>query len=375
MTGHTACNGVDGIPHVHSFSLEHVTHLAQCVLGLRDGHPIARHNDDLAGVLHDEGGVVSVAATHGALALGASGTGRAAAGGAEAAKQDVEDRAVHPLAHHVRQDGARRANKRASDNEREVLDGEADAASRPPGVAVQHRDDDRHVGAADRQDQQEAERQGHQRDKPEHDLAAGRHEQDDQDDGRSAKAGVKDVLTAEGQRIALDEGLELGERDERAGEGDGPDCQPDRHLDQALGVDVTGMADAERDRGIECGRGDKHRGQADEGVEGRDELWQRSHLDAPGDDHADRATDSNAQQDQDVALPGHAVTQQGGDDGHRHAGDAEAVAGSRGGRVGKAAQRQDKQDRGDKVGERGQAGGHGGATFGRGTWTACAASR
>ena len=32
---------------------------------------------------------------------------------------------------------------------------EADAAGRPAGIAVQHRDDDRHVRPADRQDQQE----------------------------------------------------------------------------------------------------------------------------------------------------------------------------------------------------------------------------
>ena len=51
--------------------------------------------------------------------------------GAEAAQQHVDDAAVHALAHDVGQDRARRADQRAGDDQRQVLDGEADAAPPP----------------------------------------------------------------------------------------------------------------------------------------------------------------------------------------------------------------------------------------------------
>src|SRR3712207_8045531 len=44
-----------------------------------------------------------------------------------------------------------------------VLQREADAGRGPAGVGVEHRDHDRHVGAADRDDQEEADREGEQR--------------------------------------------------------------------------------------------------------------------------------------------------------------------------------------------------------------------
>ena len=84
-----------------------------------------------------------------------------AAGGrrlaAEAAEDDGDEGAVHALAHDVGQDRARGADQRAGDDQREVAEREADAGRRPARIGVEHRDDDRHVGAADRDDQQHAE--------------------------------------------------------------------------------------------------------------------------------------------------------------------------------------------------------------------------
>src|SRR3546814_6479614 len=67
------------------------------------------------------------------IVVGAAGR-RACGLAAEAAKDDVEDRAVHPLAHDVAEDGARGADQRAGDNEQVVVQGEADAAGRPARV-------------------------------------------------------------------------------------------------------------------------------------------------------------------------------------------------------------------------------------------------
>jgi hypothetical protein len=58
MARHAAGDRVDGVFDLDAFRLELVGHLAQRVLRLRHRHAVARHDDDLAGVLHDEGGVL-----------------------------------------------------------------------------------------------------------------------------------------------------------------------------------------------------------------------------------------------------------------------------------------------------------------------------
>ena len=63
-----------------------------------------------------------------------------------------------------------------------------------------------------------------------------------------------------------------------------PIARPERHLDQALGVDVARRADAERLRRVQRRRGDEHRGEADQRMERRDQLRQRGHLDAQRDE-------------------------------------------------------------------------------------------
>src|SRR3546814_14343005 len=69
-------------------------------------------DDHLGGVLHQEGGVVRRARLH--LAVVVAGSGHSRGFAAEAAEDHVEDRAVHPLAHDVAEDGARRSQDRKS---------------------------------------------------------------------------------------------------------------------------------------------------------------------------------------------------------------------------------------------------------------------
>ena len=97
-------------------------------------------------------------------------------------------RAVHPLAHDVGEDGARRADQRAGDDERRVAEREADARRRPAGIGVQHRDHDRHVGAADRDDDEAAERQATMHDQPEGEVALRRRQAEDEEDDQHARA-------------------------------------------------------------------------------------------------------------------------------------------------------------------------------------------
>jgi hypothetical protein len=106
--------------------------------------------------LHDESGILGRARLDRAVACGEAGRHRASLG-AEPAQDDVEDRAVHPLAHDVAEDRAGGAYKRASHDQRTVSQGETDTRCRPAGIGIQHRYDDRHVGAADRENEKQPE--------------------------------------------------------------------------------------------------------------------------------------------------------------------------------------------------------------------------
>ena len=65
----------------------------------------------------------------------------------------------------------------------------------------------------------------------------------------------------------------------------------------------AGVADAEGFRRVERGRGDQHRGEADQRMEGGDELRHGRHGDAARDVRADAAADGDAEDDQADAAP------------------------------------------------------------------------
>ena len=263
-----------------------------------------------------------------------------------------------------------RTYQRAGDDQSQVLDGEADAACRPAGIAVQHGDDHRHVRPADRDDQQKAQSDSQPRNQPEHRRrAAMSHEDHDQRQDDQPQDQVQLVLELEQDGRALHQRLELGEGDQRAAEGDGADGQAHRHLDQALRVDVMRHADAEGAGGGQRAGGHEHGGQAHQRVEGGDQLRQRRHRDAAGHVGTDAAAQRDAGEDPNVTLCQHAVTAQGGGDGDGHADHAVLVAASRGDGAGQAAQCQDEQDRRDQIEQRGQVGGHVAPTSSSWSWT------
>ena len=156
----------------------------------------------------------------------------------------------------------------------------------------------------------------------------------------------------------LDPRRQLEERHDRAGEGDRADEDADEHL---------GVVDAQQVRAGEPGLApsgrldvqvavpaDQHRGQADEGVQQRDQLGHAGHLTtrarhrpiaAPIDHRARPAAPSPTPVDVAVERQ-----RDGGDQRDRHAGDAEGVAGLGGLVLGQPGQGQDEQQGGDDVG-------------------------
>jgi hypothetical protein len=272
---------------------------------------------------------------------------------AEAAEDDRDERAVHPLAHDVGEDGARGADQRPGDDQRGVAEGKSDARGRPARIGVEHRDDDRHVGAADRNDDEHAEQEREQRQEPERGVALAPHEPYDAQDEERRDHEVDEVAQRQQDRLAAHAAVELEEGDHRAGEGDGADRDPDRHFDEARLVDVADAADVEGARRIERSRRHQHRRHADERMERGDELRHRRHRHAPRDHRAGAPAQRQPEHHQRPGKePGRPV--RGERDHHRdqHADHAEDIAEAARFRVRQPAQRQDEQDAGDEIEQR-----------------------
>jgi hypothetical protein len=197
VAGHAAGHRVDGEGHLGAVLLEQVAELADHVLRLGDGHAVAGDEHDRLRGLEDEVGVVGDDRLDLALDLGGL------LGGAEAGEQHVRQRAVHGLAHDVREDDARGTDQRAGHDQQVVVDREAGGTGREARVAVEQRDDDGHVGAADRDDGHDAEEQRQAEEHPEpfaaddrhlHELVGGDHDADEDQAVHEALAREHDGL-------------------------------------------------------------------------------------------------------------------------------------------------------------------------------------
>ncbi len=141
------------------FGFQLVGHFTYRVLCLRHCHAVTRHDDDLRRIAHDERRVRC--RTRLGLTVGvAAGPWSGGAVTAEATQKYVDDRAVHAFAHDVAEDRAGRADQSADHNQQVVAEAEANRRRRPTGVAVEERDHDGHVCAADAHDQVIADEEG-----------------------------------------------------------------------------------------------------------------------------------------------------------------------------------------------------------------------
>ncbi len=157
---HAPGHRVDRVLDRHALGGELRGQLLHRVLRARHRQAVAGNDDHGLGVGEQECGVVGAAAADGLLLRVAADRGGLAP---EAAEDHADERPVHRLAHDVGQDRARGADQRAGDDQHRIVERKADARRRPARVAVQHRDHHRHVGAADRNDEQETEQEGERR--------------------------------------------------------------------------------------------------------------------------------------------------------------------------------------------------------------------
>jgi hypothetical protein len=135
---------------------------------------------------------------------------------AEAAGDDADEAAVHRAAHDVAEDRARRADQRAGDDHGRVVEREPHRRRRPARIAVQHRHHDRHVGAADGNDEQEAEREGEPGHDPEIRGRLALVEARPVEDHREQDGEVDPVPRGQEDGLAAHVAVELQERDHGA---------------------------------------------------------------------------------------------------------------------------------------------------------------
>ena len=155
MAGHAAGDRMDAELHVDAALGERVVEFADLVLRLRDGHAVAGDDDDLAGGGENAGGFFGRGAA----------TGRASSRLPAAAVCDwpnppkstlVKERfiAFDMMTERMKPG---RAVERAGDDEQLAVEDEAHGGGGEAGVGIQERDDGGHVGAADGDDEHDAE--------------------------------------------------------------------------------------------------------------------------------------------------------------------------------------------------------------------------
>ena len=162
LAGHAAGHRMDGELDRDPRRLQQLDELVELLLALRDREAIARHDDDLFGVAHEDAGVACLDRLEAALDLALLVLGASP----KLVKSTLRHRAVHRLRHQQRQQHAGRADHHAGDHQRRVLQHEALEANGEAREGVIDRDDDRHVRAADRQRHQNAEDQRQPKNRP-----------------------------------------------------------------------------------------------------------------------------------------------------------------------------------------------------------------
>ena len=187
-----------------------------------------------------------------------------------------------------------RADQRAGDDQHRIVEREADARRRPARIAVQHRDHDRHVGAADRDDdqkaQQERERRHHDERQP---IVAAEYAMKNQMPkpiiampiARLTSAGPEHHRRAAMRPDSLPNAITDPEN------VIAPMNVPMKSSSLLPGGDRNGQT--ERHRVVDRGDRDQHRRHADQRVERGDQLRHLRHLHAPRNDRADRAADGD----------------------------------------------------------------------------------
>ena len=154
--------------------------------------------------------------------------------GAKAAEHDAAQRTVHGFGHDVGKNCAAGADNGADDNQQNIVEREADADGRPAGVSIQNRDNDRHVGAADGQNEEEAEQNGQAGQNIEKFVFAAENKEHAECDDGQAENKVQQLLSGEDDCFGRHQSLKFGKGNNRTGKCYGADEQAERRFKISL---------------------------------------------------------------------------------------------------------------------------------------------
>ena len=270
--------------------------------------------------------------------------------GTKATGDNRQELAVHRTAHDVTQDGTTRADEGARHDEKIVAQHEACGRRRPTRITVEHRNNNRHIRAADRHDHMDAEQQcddSHDNER----CHAGTCRRVNNElvavpDRAKQKQQVEPVTRRQGQRIAADAARKLAKGNDRTRERDCTDEDAKIRFDVVngqLNPDVMGKPF----RVHEVGEANGHRGHADQAVQYGDQFRHLRHLDAPGSDDTHGAT--NQERHDQVFNVLRDIAYQRCNERNRHTDDAVPVAAPRGLLVGQSAESENEKNGRDDV--------------------------
>jgi hypothetical protein len=141
---------------------------------------------------------------------------------AEGSEENVGEGSVHRLRHDDGEDEAGRSVERAGDDQQLVLSTKPMAAAEKSGVGVQQRDDRRHVGAADGNDEQHSEDQRDADDDWEEYFCFGMQYEVARTTDREQRQKVDEVLSFISNRALRQDFLQFAGGHQTAGEGQPP---------------------------------------------------------------------------------------------------------------------------------------------------------
>ena len=339
MSGHAPGNGVNAELHVHAAFGQCVVEFAHLVLRLGDGHAVAGNDHHFVRRGQNRRRLF------GGCALHRPRLARARARDlllSKRAKQNIRERAVHGLRHVHREDETRSAIQCAGYDQELAVQNKAHRRCGKPGVGIQQGNDRGHIGAADGNDHQHAEKKRDADDPGKELLFAGMQDQVHRyshGDGQQGK--IDEVLPSIRERALRQDFLKFSRGHQTAGKRQRP--QDDFHgQDRHHEPRNVGRAQVEL---RSAHKGDAKR---PEGVAQRGPLRHCGHVHHPQRDAEDRA---EHKRDGDPPVVHDSVMQQRSGDGQDHAHLAGTDAAPRGAWRAHPFQRKDEQRGGNQVGD------------------------
>ena len=293
LSGHATSDGMDAKLGFDVVILKSTSDIGDLVLGAAGGHTVTGNEQDTLGLGqgHRDLGRVCFGVLLGFLLAVSGNLGN----GVHAAENDVENVAIHGVAHDLGKDGSGETDKRADDGQEQILHHESFHDESPAGVGIEHGDAHGHVAATNGTDKMETHDASEAENAPKKAhaevLVGGVQEETHHGTKAGEAEKVEEVLTGQSEGLAAQPATELTESHEGTGESNTTDKITKHDEDVALGGTgvVLGL--------FEFSDGGQNGGKTDEGMEGSHGLGEGHGVDGETDDEAEDGAASKVRED------------------------------------------------------------------------------